>query len=201
MSRKNESITHIIMTAVACNDVATVENMCAEAPVSSLGGALRFAVFKRHNLGIVRALGAELSQRNCEGELAGALMMALQRNYIEAFDVLMEFASPSTNYRECLHEAVMCGYTMCVQKILPRCDISSFGQQLLAQASYNKHNAMVDLLYPHCNAQQALEFLENEKVADDRKQLLIERMDRERLRQTLEDAVENTTHHSGARKI
>lgn len=201
MSRQNDSVTHIIMTAVACNDVATVETMCADADIFLLGNALRFAVFKRHDLGIVRILGAEIAKRNENKEVGRALTMALQRNNMEAFDVLMDIAPNNTNYRECLHEAVMCGYTLCVQKILPRCDISSFGQQLLAQACYNRHDSMVDLLYPHCNAQEALEFLEKEKAPDDRKILLIERIEREQLRQTLVDTVDNSTRHIGTRKI
>lgn len=202
MSRQNDSVRHIVMTAVACNDVATVEAMCKSAPKSLLASALRFAVFKHHDLNIVRVLGECIEEVSWgEGLFSGLLTMALERNNIDAFDVLMEIGVHNHDYQKCLHEAVMRGYTQCVQKILPRCDISSFGHQLLAQACFNQHEEMVDLLYAHCDPHQALEFLNQEKVTEDRKYLLVERIEQERLHQTLSAATHFDKHSFGTRKI
>lgn len=202
MSRENESVANIIMTAVACNDVATVEAMCKSATKVALTSALRFAVFKHHDLNIVRLLGERIEELLWDnGIFPGLLTMALQRNNIAAFDVLMEIGVHNRDYQKCLHEAVMRGYTQCVQKILPRCDISSFGHQLLAQACFNQYEQMVDLLYAHCDPHQALEFLNQEKVTEDRKHLLVERIERERLHQTLSAATCFDKHSFGTRKI
>lgn len=202
MSRENEGDMHIIMQAVAGNDLATVETMCKIASKALLVSALHFAVLKHHNLNIVQALGERIEELTwADGVLSGVLTMALERNNIDAFDVLMEVGVHNRDYRKCLHEAVIRGYIPCVQKILPRCDISLFGHQLLAQACFNQHEQMVDLLYPHCDPHQALEFLNQEKVTEDRKHLLVERMERERLHQALSAATHFDNHPFGTRKI
>lgn len=202
MSREDECVTHIIMTAVACNDVATVEAMCKSATKVALASALRFAVFKHHDLNIVRVLGERMEDLTWDdGIFPGLLTIAVERNNIDAFEVLIEIGVHNRDYQKCLHEAVMRGYTQCVQKILPRCDISSFGHQLLAQACFNQHEEMVDLLYAHCDPHQALEFLNQEKVTEDRKLLLVERIERERLHQTLSAAIHFNKHCFGTRKI
>lgn len=178
-----------LLHAVACNHVESVAQMCGTADCELVSKALKFAVFQHKDIAIVRHL---LALKHAVA-LTPVLLIALERKNLEAFEVVLDAADPSEDKRRVVHEAVMYGYTQCVQQLLKHCCIDTYGHQLLAQACFNKKEAMVDLLYDLCNAQQALDFLTAENIPDDGKRLIVERMEREQLHQKLHSAVEQKT--------
>lgn len=187
-----------LLNAVACNHVESVAQLCGTADCDLVGKALKFAVFQHKDIAIVRHL---LALKHAVA-LTPILLIALERKNLEAFEVILEGADPLEDKRRVVHEAVMRGYTSCVQQLLKQCSIDAYGHQLLAQACFNKQENMVDLLYDLCDAQQALDFLSAENINDDGKRLIMERMEREQLRESLSTVVNTATPiYTGVRKI
>lgn len=186
-----------LLSAVAHDDIQAVAKISAATDATLIKRALHFAVFRHSDIQIISTLIALHPRTDCSALLLGAI----QRRNFDAFDCILAHSDPNENKQQVMHEAVMYGYISCVRQLLTHCCIDTYGHQLLAQACFNGHSGMVDLLYDLCDPHQALDFLNNEKVPESGRQLIVQRMEQERLRQHLTDATDLQRKTSGIRKI
>lgn len=186
-----------LLNAVACNNCEGVAQACGTANAELVGKALKFAVFQRKDIAIVHTLLA-LDHTLC---LTPVLLIALERNNLEAFEAVLNKANPLEDRRRVVHEAVMYGYLPCVQQLLKHSCIDTYAHQLLAQASFNGHAQMVDFLCDFADPYTALAFLEQEQVPASGKELLMEHIKQQQLRQTLINTVNDDNHPTKRNKI
>lgn len=186
-----------LLSSVACNNSEGVARACGAASADEVGKALKLAVFQRKDIAIVHTLLA-LNHTLC---LTPVLLTALQRNNLEAFEAVLNKANPLDDRQRVVHEAVMYGYLPCVQQLLKHSCIDTYAHQLLAQASYNGHAHMVDFLSNFAEPREALAFLEQERVSERHKSLLVEIIKQQQLRQTLINTVNDDNHPTKRNKI
>lgn len=186
-----------LLSAVALNDFEAVVQTLPYADPTLIKRALTFAVFRHGNIKIVEALLEVHPHTDC----IDTLLIALQRRNFEAFDRIFTHSDPNDNKDRVMCEAVMRGHVSCVRQLLTHCCIDTYGHQLLAQACFNGHSEMVDLLYDLCDPVQALDFLKNEKISEAGQQLIVQRMEQEQLRAHLCDVTQLSAKSLGARKI
>lgn len=191
------TLEHDLLSAVACNNSEAVARACGAASAELVGKALKFAVFHHKDIAIVHTL----LSLNHTLFLTPVLLTALHRNNLEAFKAVLDKASPLDDRRKVVHEAVMYGYLPCVQQLLKHSCVETYAHQLLAQASFNGHAHMVDFLYDFADPNAALAFLEQERVPERGKQLLVERIEQQQLRQTLINTVTDDKHPTKRNKI
>jgi ankyrin repeat protein len=185
-----------LLSAVAHDDIQAVAKISAATDATLIKRALHFAVFRHSDIQIVSTLIALHPRTDCSALLLGAI----QRRNFDAFDCILAHADPNESKQQVMHEAVMYGYLSCVRQLLKQCRIDTYGYQLLAQACFNGHSEMVDLLYDLCDPHQALDFLNTEKVPEANRQLIVQRMEQEQQRQRLMQCM-NTQSLTLARKI
>lgn len=190
--------------AVADGSLQKISAAAAHVDADTLLGTLRFAVFQEQSRAVIEQLVKHAGQHN----LSSVLLMALHRNHLEAFDVVWNYVDcyVDLDHRQLLREAVLRGHSACVQKLLrvhPLAD--DFGAQLLAHACFNQDAEMVDVLYDVCNPQAALDILHNDNARHKtqliKTQLIVQRMEQEKLRAHLESVTQLREKSCGVRKI
>lgn len=184
--------------AVAGGWLQKISAAAAHVDEETLLGTLRFAVFQHQSSAVIEELVKHAGKRN----LNSVLLLAVNRNYLEAFDVVWNYVDPNEDQQQVLKEAVMRGHTGCVRKLLQQQEVSDYlGGQLLAHACYNQDTEMVDVLYDVCNPQAALDILHNYNDRQKHTQLIVQRMEQERLRAHLSDVAGLSKKSVGVRKI
>lgn len=187
--------------AVAGGCLQKISAVATHVDEETLLKTLWFAVFQHQSGVVIEELVKHARQHN----LSSVLRMALHRNHLEAFDVVWNYADIYVNHVEhhqLLREAVLRGHHTCVKKLLRMHTLSDeFGAQLLAHACFNQDAEMVDVLYDVCSPQAALDILRNDNARQEHTQLIVQRMEQEKLRAHLEDATKMSEKSWGVRKI
>lgn len=176
--------------AVAGGWLQKISAVAAHVDEDILLKTLRFAVFQHQSSVVVEELVKHVHQYN----LSSVLLLALHRNHLEAFDVVWKYADGYVNagdHRQLLREAVLRMHTL----------VDEFGAQLLAHACFKQDAKMVDVLYDVCSPQAALDILRNDNARQEHTQLIVQRMEQEKLRAHLEDATKLSQKSWGVRKI
>lgn len=187
-----------LLIAVEGNRIKKIAAVAPHVDEETVLGCLRFAVFQHRSSAVIEELVKHAGKRN----LNSVLLLAVNRNYLEAFNVVWNYVDPNEDQQKVLKEAVMRGHTGCVRKLLQQQEVSDYlGGQLLAHACFNQDTDMVDLLYDVCNPQAALDILHNDNARKKHTQLIVQRMEQEQLRAHLGDVAGLTTKSLGVRKI
>lgn len=187
-----------LLSAVARNHIKKIAAAAPHVEKEIVLKSLRFAVFQHRSSAVIEELVKHAGQCG----LNSILLVAVNRNHMEAFDVVWNYVDPHEDKTDVLKDAVRLGRTACVRKLLRQQNISNYlGGTLLAQACFNQDADMVDLLYGVCDPQAALDDLNSRNLSRKHSKLIVQRLEQEQLRAHLRDVVGLETKPVGGRKL
>lgn len=190
-----------LSSAVTASSPKRIAKACVHVDSETILKILRFAVFQHRSSAVIEELLKHAGQSN----LSSVLLVAVNRQNFEAFDVVWNYVDPYEDQKEVLKAAVVQGSTVCVRKLMQRQDFSAyfgyFGGNLLAQACFNQDADMVDLLYGVCDPQMALDNLKRQNCPTKYTQLIVQRMEQEQLHAHLSEVTLVDATPERARKI